>query len=114
MKKFFVLFRIPVASMDEWMKTPEADRKKQMDEIMTGWNAWREKHKDAVLDGGAPLGKTKTVTGSGITDSRNDLNYFMLIQAPSHEEAAAIVAENPHLTIPTSSIDVIEIPHTGM
>lgn len=114
MKKFFVLFRIPVASMDEWMKTPEADRKQQMDTIMADWEAWRKKYAASIVDNGNPLGKTKTVTESGITDSRNDLNYFMIIEAPSHEAAAAIITENPHVKIPTSSVDVIEIPQRGV
>lgn len=115
MKKFFVLFRIPVKSMDDWMNSvPPEERKKQSDGIMAAWKPWREKYKANILNEGEPLGKTKTVTAEGIADSRNDLNYYMIIEAPSHEEAAKIISENPHLQIPTSFVDVIEIPHMGM
>jgi hypothetical protein len=115
MKKYFVLFRIPVESMDQWMKsgTPE-ERKKQSDVVMQDWPKWMEKHASAIVDKGSPLGKTKTVTKDGIKDSRNDLNYFMIIQADSHDEAAKVITDNPHLQIPTSFVDVIEIPHMGM
>lgn len=115
MNKYFVLFRIPVVSVDAWMSsgTPE-ERKTQSDSIMQGWKTWSETYKDAILDGGSPLGKTKRVSSSGIADTRNDLNYFMIIRANSHDEAAKIIADNPHLQIPTSFVDVMEIPAWGI
>jgi hypothetical protein len=115
MNKYFVVFRIPTASVDEWMKnvSPE-ERKKQSDGVMQAWPKWFEEHAGAIVDKGSPLGKTKTVTKDGIKDSRNDLNYFMIIQANSHDEAAKILADNPHTQIPSSLIDVMEMPHAGM
>ena len=115
MNTYFVLFRSRLESVDKWMKnvTPD-DRKKQSDGVMQAWPAWMKKHKDAIVDKGSPLGKTKTMTKDGIKDSRNDLNYFMLIKAGSHDEAAKIIADNPHLQIPTSYVDVMEIPDGGM
>ena len=115
MNTYFVLFRIPTESVDAWMKnvTPE-ERKKQSDVFMQAWPLWMEKYKDAIVDKGSPLGKTKTVTKDGIKDSRNDLNYYMLIKADSHDEAAKVIAKNPHMQIPTSYVDVMEIPHGGM
>lgn len=115
MKTFCVIFRVPVESMDKWQKEVSADeRKEQMDAMMQDWGAWSAKNKAAIIDNGKPLGKTKTVTKDGVKDTRNDLNYMMIVQAESHDAAAALFADNPHLEIPTSSIDVIEIPHMGM
>lgn len=116
MNKYYVVFKIPAASMDDWMNSVSAEeRQKQMDQIMKGWQEWQEKYQAAIVDNGSPLGKTKTVTKDGITDTRNDLNYFMVIQAASHDEAAKIVSENPHVQmIPTSSADVMDVPHMGM
>lgn len=81
---------------------------------MKEWEVWRQKYSSSIVDNGSPLGKTKTVTSEGIKDSRNDLNYFMQIQADSHEEAAKIVADNPHLQIPTAFVDVMEMPRMEM
>jgi uncharacterized protein YeaO (DUF488 family) len=116
MNKYYVIFKLPTASMDEWIKNVSADeRKKQTEDLMKQWGAWQEKYKASIVDNGSPLGKTKTVTKDGITDSRNDLNYIMVIQAASHDEAAKIIAENPHLrVIPMSSADVMDSPHMGM
>ena len=115
MNKYIVIFRIPVQSMDDWAKnvSPE-ERKKQSEQMMSDWKTWSEKHKDAIVDGGTPLGKTKSVSKEGVKDVRNDLNYMMTIQAASHDEAAKIIADNPHLNIPSSFVDVMEVPHFGM
>jgi hypothetical protein len=116
MNKYYVVFKIPTESMDDWVKNvSEEERKQQTDQLMKQWGQWQEKYKASILDSGSPLGKTKRVTKAGITDVRNDLNYLMVIQAASHDEAAKIMAENPHVqVIPTSCADVMEVPHMGM
>jgi hypothetical protein len=37
-----------------------------------------------------------------------------MVEAESHDAAAKMVQDNPHLQIPGSFIDVMEIPHMGM
>jgi len=54
-------------------------------------------------------GKTKAVTASGITDTRNDIMLYSIVEAESHEAAATAFAQHPHLTIPQSSIQVMEV-----
>ncbi|HEX8993754.1 MAG TPA: hypothetical protein VF803_00695 [Candidatus Paceibacterota bacterium] len=101
--------------MDDWMKnTPEETRKEQTDTMMKDWTAWMNAHQGAILDRGGPLGKTKAVAKNGVTDIRNDLNYYIIVEAGSHDEAAKLFLDNPHLQIPTSSIEVIDIPAMGM
>ena len=58
MKKFMVLFMASSADFEKAMKnsTPE-QQKKGMD----AWMKWMGKHKKSVVDGGAPLGRTKRV-----------------------------------------------------
>ena len=115
MKKFFVLYRVPVATMDEWMKTTKPEEmKEQGKKLETDMMAWMSKHAESFIERGAPLGKTKTATAKGVVDSRNDLNYYCIIEAESHDAAAKMFADNPHLAIPTSSIDIIDMPHMGL
>lgn len=115
MKKFFVLYRVPVATMDEWRKNTRPEEAKAMSERLMGEMAeWMRKHGKSFIERGAPLGKTKSVTSQGIVDTRNDLNYYAIVEAESHEAAAQLFADNPHLQIPTSSIEIMEMPHMGL
>ena len=116
MKKFFVLFCIPAQAMTDWMtKVPEAERKTQMDQMMADWKTWADAHKDAIVDNGGPLGKTKRVTKDGVTDVKNDLNYYMIIQADSHEAAAELIKDNPHVQmIPSAYVEVMDATPRGM
>jgi hypothetical protein len=116
MKQFFVIYRVPVATMEKWtLETPAEERKAQGEKLMADMNAWMEKHKDAFVGQGWPLGKTKTVSKSGAVDSKNDLNYACVMQAESADAIAAMFADNPHIAmIPDSTVDVMEIPHMGM
>ena len=114
MKKFFVVYRVPVATMNEWMKTTKPEEMQaQGKKLESDMMAWMEKHASAIVEKGVPLGKTKSVTANGITDSRNDLNYYQIVEAESHEDAAKLFTDNPHLQIPTSFIEVIDIPQHG-
>jgi hypothetical protein len=60
-------------------------------------------------------GKTKRVTSGGVSDTRNDIVLYSIIEAESHEAAAKLFEDHPHLQIPQSSIEVMEIrPMGGM
>ncbi len=115
MKKFFVLFAIPAAAIQDWMKnTDEATRKKQSDEMMQSWQKWMDDHESIIVDKGLPIGKTKRVDAKGITDTRNDLNWFLVVEADSHLAASEMFKDHPHLQIPSSYIEVMDSSHPGM
>jgi hypothetical protein len=84
------------ADFEKMMKnsTPE-QQKKGMD----GWMKWMGKHKKSLVDGGAPLGKTKRI-----------------VQARSHDDAAKMFGkDHPHLQMPGAWIEIVEImPIPGM
>jgi hypothetical protein len=83
---------------------------------MAAWKAWADKHKDAIVPGGAPLGKTKRVTASGVADVRNAMAAFTVVRADSHEAAAAVFRDHPHfMMFPGEAIEVMEcLPIPGM
>lgn len=115
MNKYFVLYRVPVETMADWQKnTSKEEMMTQGKKLMEDMNAWIKKHAKNFLDRGQPLGKTKRVTKEGASDVRNDLNYYQIVEAESHEAAAKLFADCPHLGIPTSFLDVMEIPHMGL
>jgi hypothetical protein len=115
MKKFFVLFGIPAAAIQEWMaNVDEASRKEQSDKVMGEWKTWMEEHTSAIVDKGLPLGKTKRVDAHGVTDTKNDLNWYLVVEAESHEAAADMFKGHSHLQIPTSYIEVMDASRPGM
>jgi hypothetical protein len=113
-KKFLVMYLIPVLVMQEWLQT-EASAKKAAEEKMKGeWNQWMSAHSAMILSTDA-AGKTKRITSGGVSDTKNDIVLYSIIEAESHEAAAKLFEDHPHLQIPQSSIEVMEIlPMGGM
>jgi hypothetical protein len=63
MKKFFALFAIPTAVVENWKKTSDPAKAKAMsDDMMKAWDKWMNDHEKDIVDKGQPLGKTKRVT----------------------------------------------------
>lgn len=108
MAKFLALFLVPPEVIENWKKTDEATRKPAEQKMMADWQAWMGKHGSAV-SGTEAGGKTKRVTASGISDTKNDVMLSAFVEAASHEEAAKMFADHPHLTIPQSSIEIMEV-----
>jgi len=114
MKKFLVLYMADSDDFEEMMKdsTPE-QQKKGMD----AWMKWMGDNKASLVDGGAPLGKSKRVDEDGASDTTNDVGGYSIVQAESADEAAELFDEDhPHLQMmPDSWIEIIEImPMPGM
>lgn len=108
MKQFVAIFRVPTATMDEWLKnTPKEEMDAQMAKMEADMNAWMAKHAASFVGKGMPLGKTKTVSAAGTADGRNDLNFLQVVQAETHEDACAIFNDCPHAAIPNATIDVM-------
>ena len=115
MNKYVAIFCIPADSIKDWMASvDEATRKEQSDKVMQEWATWSETHKDAIVEKGFPLGKTKRVSKDNITDVKNDMNWYMVVQAESQDAAATLVQSNPHLQmIPSSYVELMEAVHPG-
>lgn len=115
MNKYFVIYRVPVETMQEWRaKTTPEEMQKQGQELGAKMMAWTKKNEKALLDKGLPLGKNTRFTSAGAQSVTNDLNYYCVVEAGSAEEVAAMFKDNPHLEIPTAYLDIMEIPRMGM
>jgi hypothetical protein len=107
MKKFMVLYMASGADFENMMKnaTPEQQKKG-----MEAWMVWMGAHKASIVEGGAPLGRTKRVDANGASDTRNGVGGYSIVQAPSHDEAAKLFGkEHPHLQMPGAWIEIVEI-----
>ena|ERR1700683_747974 len=93
-----------------WKAMSDAERSAKEQEGMAGWRAWMEKHRDAVVFEGGPLGKTKRVSRDGVADISNALAVFMVVRAPSHDAAAKLFEGHPHVTIfPGEAVEVMPL-----
>lgn len=88
-----------------------ADERRAKDEAgLAALKAWDEKHRDVIVYGGGPLGKTKRTSPDGVTDVVNELTVFVVVRAPSHEAAAKLFENHPHFTIfPCDAVDVMPL-----
>lgn len=107
MKNFTVVYMAPAATLEEWMKKPEAERKDGEAKMMAEWNAWTVAHKDMLLNTIA-LGKTKRVSGSVVEDVKNDMMMSSYVQGESAEAVAEVFKGHPHFTIPGATIEIME------
>lgn len=106
MSKFFVSYLAPVASIEQMRAnaTPE-----QMQAGMDAWMNWMNSNQSALVDMGAPLGKTKRVTASGVANIKNEVTGYTIVEAESHEAAAQMLVGHPHLQVPGAYIDVLAV-----
>jgi hypothetical protein len=96
--------------MAAWNAMSEAERKAKEQEGMAAWHAWVNKHQGAIQAMGGPLGKTKKVDGSGITDIANQMGAFTVVRAASHEAAAKMFENHPHFSIfPGETIEIMPV-----
>ena len=109
MKNFLVLYLAPVSVLDEWKKKPAEERKGEEEKMMAEWRKWMSDHAKDFADLGAGVGKTKRINAQGSSDARNDVMLYGVVQAESHDAAAQLFVGHPHLQIPESSIEVMEI-----
>lgn len=75
-------------------ETPEEGEKE-----MAKWGAWFEQMGDAVVDGGNPVGPSKTVTADGVDDNggSNPLSGYTIVKADSIEGAIEMAKGCPIL-----------------
>ena len=107
-QKFMVLYLIPAAVMDDWMKTDPAIRQVEEQKMREAWGKWMGEHAAMILSSEAG-GKTKRATASGIADARNDIIMCSFVEAASHEAAAKAFENHPHLQIPQASIEIMAV-----
>lgn len=109
MKKFVAIYLGSAASLAEWRATDD-DRKKEREKAgMEAWMKWAKENEKYIVDGGSPLGKTKRVDASGISNTKNEIGAYTIVEAESHEDAAKLFLNHPHFTFfPGESVEIME------
>jgi len=105
-KKFLAIYRMDMGEMQKMMATMTPEHRNKS---MAEWEAWMKKRAASFADRGGPVGKTKKVAAGGVSDTRNDIGGYSIIQADSYDQATAIFADGPHLSMPGATVEVMEI-----
>jgi hypothetical protein len=76
--------------------------------VMQAWTAWFAKLGDAVVDGGNPASKTRTISANGsVSDDPNGPSGYSIIKADSLDHAVELAKGCPVLQ-GGASIQVVE------
>ena len=111
MKKFVAIYIGTEAALERtgWNELDEEKRKARETLGMQAWMDWGNAHMAAIVDQGTPLGKTKRASPEGVTDIKNVMVGYVIIQAESHDAAAKMFENHPHFTIfPGDSVEIME------
>ncbi|WP_437580569.1 hypothetical protein [Sorangium sp. So ce887] len=93
----------------QWNNLDENQRKAREASGMKAWMDWVTANSAAIVAHGGPLGKTKRASAEGVTDIKNTMAGYMIVQAESHEAAAMLFENHPHFAIfPGDSVEIME------
>ena len=107
MKKFMALY---LASGPEFEKMKKNSTPEQRKKGMDAWMKWMNATKASIVEGGAPLGKTKRVDSNGASNTKNAIGGYSIVQAESHDAATKIFGKaHPHLQMPGAWIEILEV-----
>src|SRR5262245_61767488 len=117
MKKFLVIYlgSQDSAAFKRWRAMDEAEQKSLQRTGVEAWMRWSEEHRSKIVDGGTPLGKTKRIDANGVSDTKNMLTGYVIIEAESHEAAARLFVDHPHFSnFPGEAVEIMEcMPRRG-
>jgi len=111
MKKFLAIYIGSASALEKskWNTMDAAKRKELEASGIKAWGEWMMANETAVVDQGGPLGKTKRTAAEGVSDIKNSMTGYVVVQAESHEAAARMFENHPHFTIfPGDSVEIME------
>jgi hypothetical protein len=110
MKRFLAIYTGSTDAFDKWRQLDPREREEREKQGVSAWKQWASTNAGTIVDAGGPLGKTKRVEPGGISDIRNAMTAYTVVDAESHEAAAKLFEGHPHFTVfPGDGIEVMEI-----
>lgn len=111
MKRFLAIYIGTEAALEraQWNRLSEEKRSALQASGVKAWMEWGAVNSDAIVDQGSPLGKTKRASAQGISDIKNSMTGYVIVQAESHEAAARLFKNHPHFTVfPGDSVEIMK------
>lgn len=111
MKRFLAIYIGTQDALERsrWNELDESERKARESAGMKAWMDWGRANAAAIVDQGTPLGRTKRASVEGLSDIKNTMAAYVIVQAESHEAAARLFVGHPHFAIfPGDSVEIME------
>ncbi len=111
MKTFLAIYLGTQASMERsgWAQLSDSERKARETRGIAAWIEWGKVNASAIVEPGAPLGKTKRVSTDGIVDTTNAMTGYVVVRAESHAAAAQLFENHAHFSLlPGDSVEIME------
>src|SRR5581483_5451113 len=85
MKKFLAVYlgSSSGARRAQWDAMDEAKRKALEGSGIKAWSEWMTTHQANIVETGGPLGKTKRANAQGVSDTKNLMTGYVVVQAES-------------------------------
>ena len=108
MKRFMALYVGAPDAFEKWNALDASVRAERETKGIRAWGDWMEKHKALIVDAGGPLGKTKRTDSKGVSDSKNTIGGYIIVEAETHDDAAKLFEKHPHFTIlPGDAVEIM-------
>lgn len=77
---------------------------------MAKWQSWFGELGEAIVDGGAPVGMSRTVSSGGVVDDggANPISGYTLVNAADHDTACEMAKGCPMVKDGSGSVEVAE------
>jgi hypothetical protein len=109
MKTFLAIYLGSESARARWEALDDRVRSEREGAGMKAWQKWALDHAPSIVGQGGPLGRTKRIDAGGITDTRNAMAAYTVVQAESHEAAARLFLNHPHFMLfPGDSVELME------
>ena len=83
----------------------------EIDKVMAAWQSWFGDMGAAVVNGGAPVGVSSTVSGDGVADDggANPASGFSIVEAADQAAACEMAKGCPMVVDGSGSVEVAQI-----
>jgi len=110
MNRYLAVFTGTPVAMASWEALSESERQQRQAKGVAAWKEWATDNAASIVEMGGPLSRTKLVSKAGISDIRNNLAAFTVVQAESQEAAARLFLDHPHFTLfPGEGVEVMQV-----
>lgn len=117
-RKYLVLLRNQAVQPGQSGKSGPSPE--QMQQMFAGYNAWKAKFKEEILDMGDKLNSGgRVVTASGVADgpfveAKEVVGGFMIVAAENFDGAVEVVRACPAVNMPGVSLEIREMAGRSM
>lgn len=110
MPRFLAVYTMRAENVARFRAMSRADQDAVDARGMKAWGDWLTATTHAITEKGGMVGKTKRISKAGIADAVNDICGYVVVEAPTIEDAARFFENHPHFAIfPGDAVDVMPL-----